>query len=110
MIDVERQTVDSDGDAACRYLALRVIEQDFRDLTSPAGRRADHESAQAFLAGSPIFYRWCEIANVSAAVTEPLVAVICAWPAACAVTTPADVTLAIAGAVDCHASSGSGIG
>jgi hypothetical protein len=69
MNDVERRTVDSSGDTACRYLALRVIEQAFRDLTSSDGTRADHESARAFLAGSPIFYRWCEIANVSAALT-----------------------------------------
>ena len=69
MNDVERQTIDGSGDAACRYLALRVIEQAFRDLTSSAGTRADHDSARAFLAGSPIFYRWCEIANVSAVVT-----------------------------------------
>ena len=67
MIDVERQTIDGSGEAPCRYLALRVIEQAFRDLTSSDGRRADHESARAFLAGSPVLYRWCEIANVSAA-------------------------------------------
>ena len=69
MNDVEHGVIDTSGDAGCRYLALRVIEQAFRDLTGAAGTRADRESARGFLAGSPIFYRWCEIANVSAAVT-----------------------------------------
>lgn len=69
MNDVEHGVIDTSGDAGCRYLALRVIEQAFRDLTGAAGTRADRESARGFLAGSPIFYRWCEIASVSAAVT-----------------------------------------
>ena len=38
----------------CRHnVALRAIEQAFRDLTSSDGTCADHENARAFLAGSP---------------------------------------------------------
>jgi hypothetical protein len=69
MKDVERHALDSKADAGCRHLAVRVIEQAFRDLSGSVGSRADQESARAFLAGSRMLYRWCEIANVSAAWT-----------------------------------------
>ena len=57
------------ADAGYRHLALRVIDQAFRDLAGSAATGADQESARTFLAGSRMLYRWCEIANVSAAVT-----------------------------------------
>jgi hypothetical protein len=69
MKDVERHALDSTAGAGCRHLAVRVIEQAFRDLSGSVGSRADQESARAFLAGSRMLYRWCEIANVSAAGT-----------------------------------------
>jgi hypothetical protein len=53
--------------APWRHLAVRVIDQAFRDLASPAGSRADQDSARAFLAGSSMFYRWCEVANLDPA-------------------------------------------
>ena len=69
MNDVCRHAPDRSIDAGCRHLAVRVIEQAFRDLSGSVGSRADQESARAFLAGSWMLYRWCEIANVSAART-----------------------------------------
>jgi hypothetical protein len=66
---VERHEVEIGDDAAYRHLALRVIEQAFRDLAASGASVADQESARAFLAGSRMLYRWCEIANVGAAVT-----------------------------------------
>ena len=56
-------------ESGCRHLAVRVIEQAFRDLTSAVGSHADQESARRFLAGSPMLSRWCEIATLSAAGT-----------------------------------------
>ena len=50
--------------AACRHLAARVIDQACRDLSAPAGSRADRESAREFLSGSPMLYRWCEVADL----------------------------------------------
>lgn len=50
-----------------RHLAVRVIDQAFRDLASPVGSHADQESARAFLAGSSMLYRWCEVANLDPA-------------------------------------------
>jgi len=50
-----------------RHLAVRVIDQAFRDLASPTGSPADQESAREFLAGSSMFYHWCEIADLDAA-------------------------------------------
>jgi hypothetical protein len=47
-----------------RHLAVRVIDQAFRDLASPAGRPADQESARTFLAGSSMLYHWCEVADL----------------------------------------------
>jgi hypothetical protein len=52
---------------SCRRLALRVIDQAFRDLASPAGVRADKESARAFLAGSSMLYHWCQVADLDPA-------------------------------------------
>jgi hypothetical protein len=68
MNDLERHALDSRAEAGCRHLAVRVIEQAFRDLSGP-GVRADQESARAFLSGSRMFYRWCELANLSPART-----------------------------------------
>lgn len=47
-----------------RHLAVRVIDQAFRDLASPPGSHTDQESARAFLAGSSMLYQWCEVANL----------------------------------------------
>ena len=54
------------ADAACRHLAVRVIERAVRDLSASGASDADRESARGFLSGSPMLYRWCELANVSA--------------------------------------------
>jgi hypothetical protein len=54
------------ADAACRHLAVRVIEQAVRDLSASGASDADRESARGFLAGSPMLYRWCELANLNA--------------------------------------------
>lgn len=51
----------------CRYLAMRVIDQAFRDLASPVGSPADQESAREFLAGSSMLHHWCRVANVDPA-------------------------------------------
>lgn len=69
MNNVRHHILDSKANAGCRHLAVCVIEQAFRDLSGPGGSRADQESARAFLAGSQMLYRWCEIANLSAAGT-----------------------------------------
>lgn len=53
--------------APWRHLAVRVIDQAFRDLAGHAGSLADQQSARAFLAGSSMFYRWCEIADLDPA-------------------------------------------
>lgn len=50
-----------------RHLAVRVIDQAFRDLASPAGLPADQASARAFLAGSSMLYHWCEVADLDPA-------------------------------------------
>ena len=52
------------GDACC-YLAVSVISRAVRDLTGDGGSRADQESARVFLAGSPMFYHWCAVANLN---------------------------------------------
>jgi hypothetical protein len=54
-------------DEGCRRLAIRVIDQAFRDLSGSVGSRADRESARAFLDGSWMLHRRCDIANVTAA-------------------------------------------
>jgi hypothetical protein len=52
-------------DAPCRHLAVRVIEQAIRDLSSSGASLADRESARAFLGGSPMLHHWCEMANLN---------------------------------------------
>jgi hypothetical protein len=52
--------------AACRHLAVRVIEQAVRDLSASGASDADRESARGFLSGSPMLYQWCEVANLNA--------------------------------------------
>jgi hypothetical protein len=54
---------------ACRHLAVGVIQQAVRDLSGAAASQADQESARTFLSGSPMLYRWCEVANLNAART-----------------------------------------
>ena len=66
MNNVTRHAGEHSTDAGCRHLAARVINQAFRDLSGSGGTPADQKSARVFLAGSPMLYRWCEIANVSA--------------------------------------------
>jgi hypothetical protein len=51
----------------CRHLAIRVIDQAFRDLAAPAGLPADQESARVFLAGSSMLDYWCELADLDPA-------------------------------------------
>jgi hypothetical protein len=55
------------SEAACRRLAVRVIHQAFRDLSGAAGSRADRDSARDFLSGSPMLYRWCDLADLEPA-------------------------------------------
>jgi hypothetical protein len=69
MNELCRQLPNDAIDAGCRRLAVRVIAQAVRDLSGGVGSRADRESARSFLAGSWMLYRWCEIANLSAAWT-----------------------------------------
>ena len=52
--------------APYRHLAVRIIDQAFRDLASPAGSATDRESARVFLAGSSMLYHWCEVADLDA--------------------------------------------
>ena len=51
-------------DGACRHLAVRVIHQAFRDLSGTSGSAADRESAREFLSGSPMLYKWCDLADL----------------------------------------------
>jgi len=53
------------SEAACRNLAARVIQQAVLDLSGASASRADQESARTFLSGSPMLYRWCEVANLN---------------------------------------------
>lgn len=62
-----RPSSTSSAGTPWRHLAVRVIDQAFRDLASPAGTHADQESARAFLAGSSMLHRWCEVANLDPA-------------------------------------------
>jgi hypothetical protein len=64
---IRRQPICSE--AACRHLAARVIQQAVRDLSGASASRADQESARTFLSGSPMLYRWCEVANLNASCT-----------------------------------------
>lgn len=54
------------SEAACRHLAVRVIQQAVWDLSGASASRADQASARAFLSGSPMLHRWCKVANLNA--------------------------------------------
>jgi hypothetical protein len=54
------------SEAACRHLAVRVLQQAVRDLSGASASRADQQSARTFLSGSPMLYRWCQVANLNA--------------------------------------------
>lgn len=51
--------------APYRHLAVRVIDQAFRDLAIPTGSAAGQESAREFLAGNSMLYHWCEVADLN---------------------------------------------
>jgi hypothetical protein len=55
---------DAEG-SPYRHLAVRVIDQAFRDLASPVGSVAGPESAREFLAGTSMLYLWCEVADLN---------------------------------------------
>ncbi len=55
---------DAEG-SPYRHLAVRVIDQAFRDLASPAGSPEGPESAREFLAGTSMLYHWCEVADLN---------------------------------------------
>jgi hypothetical protein len=59
-----RQSACEAEGAGCRHLAIRVIDQAFRDLSHPAGSPADRASARDFLAGSSMLRHWCHVANL----------------------------------------------
>ena len=50
--------------APYRHLAVRVIDQAFKDLAIPTGSAAGQESARAFFAGNSMLYYWCEVADL----------------------------------------------
>ena len=61
-----RQSLSSDAEATSyRHLAVRVIDQAFRDLASPAGSAAGPERARQFLAGTLMLHHWCEVADLN---------------------------------------------
>jgi hypothetical protein len=60
-----------------RRLAMRVIDQAFRDLASPAGSQTDQESARTFLAGSTMFYHWCDVADLDPALMVARARTLC---------------------------------
>ena len=61
-----RQPSSSGAEGApYRYLAVRIIDQAFRDLASPAGSAAGPESAREFLADTSMLYHWCEVADLN---------------------------------------------
>ena len=51
--------------APYRHLAVRIIDQAFKDLASPAGSPEGPESAREFLAGTSMLYLWCEVADLN---------------------------------------------
>lgn len=51
--------------APYRHLAVRVIEQAFRDLATPDGWSAGQRSAREFLAGNSMLHHWCEVADLN---------------------------------------------
>ena len=50
--------------APYRHLAVRVIDQAFRDLAIPTGSAAGQKSAREFLAGNSMLHHWCEVADL----------------------------------------------
>jgi len=63
-----RQPSSSGAEGApYRYLAVRIIDQAFRDLASPAGSAAGPESARQCLAGTSMLDLWCEVADLNPA-------------------------------------------
>jgi hypothetical protein len=63
-----RQPSSSGAEGApYRHLAVRIIDQAFRDLASPAGSPEGPESAREFLAGTSMLYHWCEVADLNPA-------------------------------------------
>lgn len=61
-----RQPPSTDAEGSpYRHLAVRVIDQAFRDLASPAGSAAGPESARQFLAGTSMLHHWCEVADLN---------------------------------------------
>lgn len=61
-----RQPSSSGAEGApYRHLAVRIIDQAFRDLASPAGSPEGPESAREFLAGTAMLYHWCEVADIN---------------------------------------------
>jgi hypothetical protein len=51
--------------APYRHLAVRVIDQAFRDLATPGGSSDGPGSAREFLAGNSMLYYWCEVAELN---------------------------------------------
>ena len=60
-----RQPASRAEGAPYRHLAVRVIDQAFRDLATPAGSSAGRESAREFLAGNSMLHHWCEVADLN---------------------------------------------
>ena len=61
-----RQPSSSGAEGApYRHLAVRIIDQAFRDLASPAGSPEGPERAREFLAGTSMLYLWCEVADLN---------------------------------------------
>jgi glycosyl hydrolase family 130 (putative beta-1,4-mannooligosaccharide phosphorylase) len=71
-------TLGADGDAINLYYgaadtsvamatgSVSQLLEAVRDLSASGASDADRESARGFLSGSPMLYRWCEVANVNA--------------------------------------------
>ena len=59
-----RESASRAEGAPYRHLAVRVIDQAFRDLAIPAGSAAGQESAREFLAGNSMLHHWCEVADL----------------------------------------------
>ncbi len=47
-----------------RHLAMHVLARALRDLSNAAGSPTDRESARLFLAGSPMLFHWCRVAEL----------------------------------------------
>ena len=57
-IDVAEETV------TYRRLAMQVIQRAFKDIEAPACPPDDRKSARDFLAGSPMLFHWCHVAEL----------------------------------------------